>query len=77
MCLAIPGKVIKLIEDIGEVQVLGVSKQVSFVLCPEVRIGDYVLIHAGFAIQIIDEAYALETLNLLRELEDHEASSGI
>ncbi|MDA8213157.1 MAG: HypC/HybG/HupF family hydrogenase formation chaperone [Clostridia bacterium] len=77
MCLAIPGKVIKLNEEVGEVEVFGVIKQVSFLLCPDAGVGDYVLVHAGFAIQVIDEAQALETLALIKEWEEHEASSGI
>ncbi|HEX3031859.1 MAG TPA: HypC/HybG/HupF family hydrogenase formation chaperone [Bacillota bacterium] len=71
MCLAIPGKIVSLAGPDGEVDVLGVLKKVSMVLLPQVKLNDYVLIHAGFAIQVIDEHEAAETLKLIRELDNH------
>lgn len=71
MCLAIPGKVIKKDDSIGEVEILGVVRQISFDLCPDAEVNDFVLVHAGFAIQVIDEKEAEETIALLKELDSH------
>ncbi len=68
MCVAIPGRV-KSIEGVtAEVEVGGVTRQVNVQLTPEVKKDDYVLVHAGFSIHIIEEQEALETLKLLGEL---------
>lgn len=68
MCLAVPSKVISIDNLLATVDVMGARRDVSIILLPEeARIGDYVLVHAGFAIQKIDEAAALDALNLLRE----------
>jgi len=72
MCLAIPGKVISIDDNIGMVEVSGVTRKVSFDLTPEVKVGDYVLVHAGFAIEVIDEEEALKTLEIFKELAEHE-----
>lgn len=67
MCLSVPGKVLE-IEDVrGKVDVAGNVVDVDFTLTPDVQRGDYVLVHAGFAIQKYDEAEALETLRILEE----------
>ena len=59
MCLAIPGKVKKIFKDnSAEIEIGGIVKLISLDLIPKVKIGDYVLIHAGFAIEIIDEKQA-------------------
>lgn len=68
MCLGIPAKIISINEVMAEVQVGGVTREVSLMLCPEAKIGDYVLLHTGFAMEIISEADAAETLKLLEEL---------
>jgi hydrogenase expression/formation protein HypC len=70
MCLAIPAQV-KTIGDnhMAEVDIMGVSRHVSLDLVPESKEGDFVLVHAGFAIQIIDEEAARETLQMLKELD--------
>lgn len=68
MCLAIPGKVIRVEKDMATIDVSGVRREVSVVLIDEVQIGDYVIIHAGYAIQKIDEAAAVESLRLLGEV---------
>lgn len=68
MCLGIPGKVIEINKNLAKVEVGGVLRDVSLDLCPEVSIGDFVLIHTGFAIQRLDEKDAEETLDLLRQL---------
>jgi hydrogenase expression/formation protein HypC len=68
MCLAIPMKVIEAEGQFGKVEVEGVKRKVSFQLLPDVEVGDYVLIHAGFAIERINEEEAKKTLQLLTEL---------
>ncbi|MFC2007393.1 HypC/HybG/HupF family hydrogenase formation chaperone [Chloroflexota bacterium] len=70
MCLAIPALVKSINGKTAEVEVGGVSRKVSIWLTPEVKVGDYVLLHTGYAINIIDEAEAEETLRLLQELVD-------
>ena len=59
MCLAIPAKIIKITKNIAEVETMGVKKDVNITLVPEVKKGDYVIVHAGFAIQVVDEEEAL------------------
>ena len=59
MCLAIPAKIIKISKNIAEVETMGVSKEVDITLTPGVKVGDYVIIHAGFAIQVVEEEEAL------------------
>lgn len=69
MCLAIPAKVTTLEANaMAEVDILGVSRHVSLDLVPEAKVGDYVLVHAGFAIQVVDEEYAEETLQILKDI---------
>jgi len=69
MCLAIPAQVKKLEENnMAEVDIMGVSRHVSLDLVPEAKTDDWVLVHAGFAIQIVDEEYANETLEILKEM---------
>jgi len=70
MCLAIPARITKLEEnEMAEVDILGVSRHVSLAMVPEAKVDDYALIHAGFAIQVVDEAYALETLEILKSVD--------
>ena len=70
MCLAIP-TLIKSIEGMSaRAEIGGVERAISLVLTPEARVGDYVLVHTGFAIGVIDEAEAQETLRLLEELAE-------
>ena len=69
MCLGIPGKVISKREgDLAEVDFGGVRREVSLMLCPEAEVGDYVLVHVGFAIQRLEKEEALETLKLFEEI---------
>ncbi len=68
MCLAIPVLVKSIDGQQAEVEVGGVRRRVSIWLTPEVRVGDYVLLHTGYAISVIDEAEARETLKLLEEM---------
>ncbi len=56
MCLAIPAKVAKLEEgNLATVDILGVTREISVDLTPQAQVGDYVLVHAGFAIEVVDE----------------------
>ena len=68
MCLAVPALVKSIDGHQAEVDMGGVSRRVSIWLTPDARVGDYVLLHTGYAINIIDKAEAEETLRLLREL---------
>ena len=68
MCLAIPAKVLTIDGVEGEVDLSGITRRVSLQLVPEVKEGDYVLLHTGYAISVIDEEEAQETLKLFREL---------
>ncbi len=69
MCLGVPGKVISIEGDLAEVDFSGIRRKVSLLICPDVREGDYVLVHVGCAIQRLDEEEALETLTLFDEIE--------
>lgn len=68
MCLAVPAKVIKIDGELAEVELGGLIRKASIMLVPDVRVGDYVLLHAGFAIQKLDEKEAEETIHLLNEV---------
>jgi hydrogenase expression/formation protein HypC len=68
MCVAIPARVKSIEGQMAEVEVGGISRTVSVQLTPEVRKDDYVLVHAGFAIHIIDEEEARETMQLFQDL---------
>jgi hydrogenase expression/formation protein HypC len=74
MCLGIPGRVIEVREDaglrMGRVDFGGVRKEACLSYVPEVRPGDYVVVHVGFAISQVDEAEALKTLELLEQMGD-------
>ncbi|RLC49730.1 MAG: HypC/HybG/HupF family hydrogenase formation chaperone [Candidatus Cloacimonadota bacterium] len=67
MCLAIPGKLVEKKEEIGIVDLGGVKKEISLSFLPEVKIGDWVLIHTGFALETISEEEAQKTLSIIRE----------
>lgn len=70
MCLAIPSRITKIEEEMAVIDVDGVQRRASLLLLDDARVGDYVIVHAGFAIKRIDENDALETLRLLREAAD-------
>jgi hydrogenase expression/formation protein HypC len=70
MCLAIPAQV-KSIDGLeADVEIGGVGRTVSLWLMPEAQVGDYVYVHTGYVISVVDEAEALESLRLLQELVD-------
>jgi len=68
MCLAIPAKIVKIENGMGTIDVDGTQRQVSLLLQEDARVGDYVIVHAGFAIHRVDEEEALESLRFLREM---------
>jgi hydrogenase expression/formation protein HypC len=86
MCLGIPGKIIDFVESPGlrmcRVDFGGVIRQVCIETIPEAKIGDYTIVHAGFALSLLSEEEAMETLAALRELSiaeeqfDQELNSG-
>jgi hydrogenase expression/formation protein HypC len=67
MCLAIPSKIIEINDQMGVIDVAGVQREASLLLIEEPQVGDWVIVHAGFAIQKIDDATAQESLRYLRE----------
>ena len=79
MCLAVPGQ-IQAIHDtepkMGTVAFGGIRKEVCLALVPEVQVGDYVLVHVGFAISRLDEQAAQETLQMIHTLEDRDNRLG-
>jgi hydrogenase expression/formation protein HypC len=69
MCLGIPVEVVKINdEETALIELTGVQKEINIQLVPQVKIGDWVILHAGFAIEIIDEKEAEKTLDSFREL---------
>jgi len=79
MCLAIPAQVKSINENnLATVDIIGVTREVALDLTPSAEVGSYVLIHAGFAIEVVSEEAAQETLDLIKEfpeLADLEAAS--
>ena len=71
MCLAIPAKIAQLDGDgMATVDILGVTRSVSIDLTPQAGVGDFVLVHADFAIEVVDPDYAQETIDLIKEFPD-------
>ena len=71
MCLAIPMQITEIKPDgMARVSAMGAERDIALDLTPQARIGDYVLVHAGFAIEVVDEQYAAETLDLIRDMSD-------
>jgi hydrogenase expression/formation protein HypC len=71
MCLAIPGQILRIEDDdlrTGIVSFAGVTKEVCLALVPEATVGDYVIVHGGFAISKVDEQAAKESLTLIEQL---------
>lgn len=68
MCLGIPGKINSIEENVGEVDFSGIRRKVNLDLLPDAKVGDYVIVHAGYAIQKLNEEEAGETLGLLKEI---------
>ncbi|WP_417056007.1 HypC/HybG/HupF family hydrogenase formation chaperone [Ellagibacter isourolithinifaciens] len=71
MCLAIPALITeKKSDNLATAEILGVTREVALDLTPQANVGDYVLVHAGFAIEVVDADYAKETIELVKQLED-------
>lgn len=71
MCLAIPALITeKKSDNLATAEILGVTREVALDLTPRANVGDYVLVHAGFAIEVVDADYAKETIELVKQLED-------
>jgi hydrogenase expression/formation protein HypC len=70
MCLAIPALITSISDKEAEVEIGGISRRISLWLTPEARVGDYVLVHTGYAINVLDQKQAKETLQLLREIAE-------
>jgi hydrogenase expression/formation protein HypC len=71
MCLGIPAQIVELVDNeasLAKAEISGVRRVVSIALCPEAAVGDWVLVHVGFALDKIDEQQALETLELLEQM---------
>ena len=76
MCLAIPGKIIEIVDaenSIAKVDVGGVRRNINTGMLDDTQVGDYVLIHVGFAMTKIDEQQAQETLRVLKEIGEYDA----
>ena len=71
MCIAIPAKITSLDEDgLATVDILGVTRSISVDLTPQAKEGDFVLVHAGFAIEVVDPEFAAETLEIVKQFPD-------
>jgi hydrogenase expression/formation protein HypC len=80
MCLAIPGKVVEIDRNstplMGDVNFNGILRRVCLEWLPDAQVGEYVIVHVGFAISRVDETEALETLALLRQMGDIDSEMG-
>ena len=71
MCLAIPMRIEKMKENgMAEVSAMGALRDAALDLTPQAQVGDYVLVHAGFAIEVVDAEYAAETLDLIKQMAE-------
>ncbi|MEJ2600877.1 MAG: HypC/HybG/HupF family hydrogenase formation chaperone [Anaerolineales bacterium] len=77
MCLGVPGKIVEIYETsglkMGKIDFGGVTREACLAYVPEAKIGDYTIIHVGFALNVISEEEAQETLDLLRQVAEAEA----
>jgi hydrogenase expression/formation protein HypC len=82
MCLAIPGKILNVLGNdplsrMAVVSFSGVKKEISLAFVPEAKAGDHVIVHVAFAISILDEEAALESLNYFRQLDETAAGRAV
>ena len=71
MCLAVPGKILEMRDDAqATVDMMGATRSVSVRLTPDAKVGDFVLVHAGFAIEVVDPDYAQETIDLIMQFPE-------
>ncbi|OYD16678.1 hypothetical protein CH330_02140 [candidate division WOR-3 bacterium JGI_Cruoil_03_51_56] len=68
MCLGIPVRIVELNRDTAIGEVGGVQREISVMMTPDAKVGDYVIVHAGFAIQIVDQEEAKENLRILEQM---------
>jgi hydrogenase expression/formation protein HypC len=68
VCLAIPVLIKSIVDSEAEVEIGGISRRISLELTPEARVGDYAIVHTGYAINVLDQKEARETLKLLEEI---------
>jgi hydrogenase expression/formation protein HypC len=76
MCLAVPVQIKSIEGNEAEAEIGGISRRISLWLTPEARVGDYVLVHTGYAINVLDQAEAEETLKLLEEIAAFDGDDG-
>ncbi len=81
MCLGVPGKIVKIAENegmmkMGTVNFGGISKEVCLAYVPEAKIGDYVVVHVGFAISIVDEVEAKQVFDYLKQIDELKELNG-
>ena len=81
MCLGVPGKIIEIYEvnglQMGKIDFGGVTREACLAYVPEAQLGDYTIIHVGFALNLISEQEAQETLAILREIADIDQETGL
>lgn len=74
MCLAVPGRIVNICGSpsarMGAVSFGGVTKEVSLAFLPDAKVGDYVMVHVGFALSVVNEDEALKTLEYLRQMDE-------
>ena len=70
MCLAIPSKIVEIVDGMATIDVDGVTRKASLLMVEDAAVGDYVIVHAGFAIKKIDEQVAMESMQILKEAAD-------
>ena len=71
MCLAIPGKILEIVDGrTAKIDIMGISREAALDLLPTAKVGDYILVHAGFGIETVDEQSAAETLELIAEFPE-------
>lgn len=80
MCLGVPGQIVEIYEanglKMGKIDFGGVTREACLAYVPEAQVGEYTIIHVGFALNVISEEEALETLALLREIAEFETEIG-
>jgi len=77
MCLAVPGKIVAILDEApltrrGKVDFGGIQKEVNLAFVPEARVGDYVMVHVGIAISVVDEAEAHRVFEYLQQIDELE-----
>jgi len=77
MCLALPMRITAVDGALATIATAGLEQRASLMLVPEAKLGDYVLVHVGFAISVMNEAEANETLELLREISAFAPDDGV